>query len=137
MEKKAFVTKEMIEKIAENLSLTPSDKETAELWSGEPQEEATGGTDEVYKVDEKDGTITLSDLVDGYIREQRFVRISMMMMINIPASLSSWTAFPSRITLTDFRQWMTSATRWTTASISMQTVRSRMMCAHGTPVATA
>lgn len=45
------VTKEEIEKIAENLSLTPSDKETAELWSGEPQEE-TGGTDEVYKVDD-------------------------------------------------------------------------------------
>ena len=45
------VTKEEIEKIAENLSLTPSDKETAELWSGEPQE-ATGGTDEVYKVDD-------------------------------------------------------------------------------------
>ena len=43
------ITKEEVEKIAENLSLTPSDKETAELWSGEPQEEA-GGTDEVYKI---------------------------------------------------------------------------------------
>lgn len=43
------ITKEEVEKIAENLSLIPSDKETAELWSGEPQEEA-GGTDEVYKI---------------------------------------------------------------------------------------
>ncbi len=43
------MTKEEIEKIAENLSLTPSDTETAELWSGEPQEEGSG-TDEVYKI---------------------------------------------------------------------------------------
>lgn len=42
------VTKEEIEKIAENLSLTPSDKETAELWDVEPKEES-GGTDETYK----------------------------------------------------------------------------------------
>ena len=45
------MTKEEIEKIAENLSLTPSDKETAELWDGEPREEV-GGTDETYKFDD-------------------------------------------------------------------------------------
>lgn len=70
------VTKEEIEKIAENLSLTPSDKETAELWSGEPQE-ATGGTDEVYKVD--DYTIQqIGDTIrsDFYDDDDKYSRIT-------------------------------------------------------------
>ena len=70
------VTKEEIEKIAENLSLTPSDKETAELWSGEPQEE-TGGTDEVYKVD--DYTIQqIGDTIrsDFYDDDDRYSRVT-------------------------------------------------------------
>ena len=68
--------KEEIEKIAENLSLTPSDKETAELWSGEPQEE-TGGTDEVYKVD--DYTIQqIGDTIrsDFYDDDDRYSRVT-------------------------------------------------------------
>lgn len=71
------VTKEEIEKIAENLSLTPSDKETAELWSGEPQEEATGGTDEVYKVD--DYTIQqIGDTIrsDFYDDDDKYSRVT-------------------------------------------------------------
>ena len=70
-------TKGEIEKIAENLSLTPSDKETAELWSGEPQEEATGGTDEVYKVD--DYTIQqIGDTIrsDFYDDDDKYSRVT-------------------------------------------------------------
>ena len=120
------VTKEEIEKIAENLSLTPSDKETA----------SCGAVSRRKRLAEpmrftRSMTIPFSRSVTP------FVRISMMMMTDIPASLSSWTAFPSRITLTDFRQWMKSAIRQTTASISMRTALSRTMYAHGTPAATA
>ena len=71
------VTKEEIEKIAEDLSLTPSDKETAELWSGEPQEEATGGTDEVYKV--ADYTIQqIGDTIrsDFYDDDDKYSRVT-------------------------------------------------------------
>lgn len=45
------ITKDEIQKIAENLSLTPSDTETASIWDGEPREEI-GGTDETYKFDD-------------------------------------------------------------------------------------
>lgn len=44
------ITKEEIQKIAENLSLTPSDTETAAIWDGDEREEA-GGTDETYEFD--------------------------------------------------------------------------------------
>lgn len=42
------ITKDEIQKIAENLSLTPSDTETASIWDGDEREEV-GGTDETYK----------------------------------------------------------------------------------------
>ena len=51
--------------------------ETAELWSGEPQEEATGGTDEVYKVD--DYTIQqIGDTIrsDFYDDDDKYSRVT-------------------------------------------------------------
>lgn len=101
------VTKEEIEKIAENLSLTPSDKETAELWSGEPQEE-TGGTDEVYKVD--DYTIQqIGDTIrsDFYDDDDRYSRVTVKLdSVSVQDNFDGLPAVDEIGNPTDYSQYL-------------------------------